>query len=307
MTRQELKPKKRIDLQVMEFLPNLTRSSIKKLIIEGIIKVNNEEKMPNYRPSNSDVITYDQKEINSFLNIKNELRIPEKKIDLEILFEDEDTLIIYKPVGLNVHPVTKKDTNSLLNGAYFFMNNESNFEKNVRLRLVNRIDKETSGIVVLSKNLEAHDFYSKQFEDHTVKKIYFAIVKGDFAQYLDEVGRNKVEIENFLSTSSNTENRYYSTSNQNGRYAKTIFVFDSHFNKFGKKKFSKLLIEIKTGRTHQIRVHLSELGFPILGDTLYGGQKYKRLMLHAYKIKLTNFSSKKEIETEAKIPEEFTA
>lgn len=301
----ELKPKQRIDLQMMEVFPGLTRSSIKKLIIDGVIKVNGEQKMPNYRPKNGDTMTYEKSEIDTYLNSAGSLKLDETKMELQILFEDENTLIIFKPIGLHVHPVTKTDTKSLLNGVYYFMSHESKFDPNVRLRLVNRIDRETSGIVLISKNLEAHDFYSKQFEEHTVTKEYLAVVQGDFFKFLENTSDDILEITNYISNNSDEENRYYSTSTNNGRLAQSKIQFLDYFHEFGQYKFSKVLVTIKTGRTHQIRVHLSELGFPLLGDPLYEGHKYNRLMLHAYRLVLDIYKGEKDFEVIAEEPEEF--
>ncbi len=302
MIEKNLKQGTRVDLQIMEMFPNLTRASIKKLILIGIIKINNEQKMPNYRPKDGDIVMYDEKKVKGYFKETKELELPETKMNLEILFEDDDTLVVYKPEGLNVHPVTKKDNDSLLNGLYFYMSNESKFNMQVRLRLVNRIDKETSGIVIASKNLQAHDYYSKQFEDHLVIKEYLCIVQGDFKKFLKN--RKNIEITNYISSTSDN-NRYYSTESHNGRLAKSKVSFLDYFNKFGDKKFSVLSVLIETGRTHQIRVHLSELGFPILGDTLYKGKKHSRLMLHAYKLTFKAFNTKTATEVTAKIPKEF--
>ena len=301
----KLKPKQRVDLQVMEVFPELTRTSIKKLIIEGIIKVNNEQKMPNYKPHEGDKLTYDKVKIGKYLKSEGSLKLTETKMDLEVLFEDEHTLIIFKPIGIHVHPVTKTDTKSLLNGVYYYMSHNSNFDSSVRLRLVNRIDKETSGIVLISKSLEAHDFYSKQFEDHTIIKEYLAIVQGDFFRFLENTDDDILEITDYISSRSDDNNKYYSTTPENGRLAQSKIQFLDYFNEFGDKKFSKVLVSIKTGRTHQIRVHLSELGFPILGDGLYDGHKYNRLMLHAYRLILDIYNGEKEFEVIASIPNEF--
>lgn len=302
---QKLKSGKRLDLQIMEFFPNLTRSSIKNLIHQEVITVENEKKLPNYKPKDGEELTYRKTEIDRFLKNNGELKLTETKMKIDVLFEDEFSLFVFKPIGIQVHPVTKNDTKSLMNGVYYYLSHDSKFSGDVRIRLVNRIDKETSGIVVISKSLESHDFYSKQFEARNLKKEYLAIVKGDFEDFLYENNLSSLYIEDYLSKSSNNKNRYYSTSSQYGRLARTDIEFISDFKTELKGKYSKLLVRIKTGRTHQIRVHLSELGFPILGDTLYGGPKFKRLMLHAYRLKIVDFKSKKEIVIEAKEPQEF--
>ena len=304
--KKSLAETKRIDLQLVEIFPNLTRTSIKNLILEGIIKINDQKKMPNYRPKAGDYFEFKQKEIDNYLNKTQDLKLIRKKMNLKILFEDNSLIGVFKPIGLNVHPVRKNDSESLLNGLYYYINNSSPYKKNLKIRLVNRIDKDTDGIVLASKSINAHKFYSAQFEKNEVKKEYIAVVKGDFKKLLIDQNLNQLTIENFLSTLPSNR-KYYSTSNQNGRLAKSIIKFDSYFNKFGKKKFSKILIEIKTGRSHQIRVHLSELGSPILGDTLYDGQKYKRLMLHAKKIQILNFETRKEINIKTKTPSLFIA
>ncbi len=280
----------RVDITFLTIRPDITRSVVKKLIIKGIITVNNKKVLPNYKLKFKDRIFFDESAIAKFLKSPsgNTILKPQK-MNLDIIFEDEYTLVINKESGLNSHPAVKKDNQSLLNGINYYLNSETKFERNVKPRLVHRLDRETSGVILIAKDLKAHDFYSKLFETREVKKVYVAIVHGDFMRTQQDPNEF-IEIESVISVNKNQDGAYYNASGRKGKHAKTIFYFDKYFNKFGKYKFSRIFAEPKTGRTHQIRVHISSIKHPILGDKLYGGQKYKRLMLHAYSLTLPLYS-----------------
>lgn len=300
---------KRVDIVVMGLRSDITRSTIKKLIIDGNITVDNEKVMPNYKLKEGETIHFKSKQIDEYISKGYGLDILKpKKMDLEVLFEDQYLLAVNKPSGINSHPVVKKDNQSILNGVVHYLKHETRFERNVRPRLAHRLDRETSGVLLITKSLEAHDFYSKQFEDRIVKKTYKAIVHGDFKAFLERKENEYLKIDSFISTDSDNQKRYYNTSRQKGRSARTFVYFDEHFHKFGKYKFSRVTVKPETGRTHQIRVHLSSKRFPILGDTLYRGQKYKRLMLHAHEITVELYNPSEEafeMTIQAPLPEKF--
>lgn len=280
----------RLDLTFLTIRPDITRSVTKKLIIKGIVDVNHKRVLPNYKLKFKDKIYYDEEKIVRFLKSPsgNTILKPQK-MDLDVLYEDEYTLVINKDSGLNSHPAVKKDNESLLNGINYYLKVDSKFDHNVKPRLVHRLDRETSGVILVAKDLKANDFYSKLFETRNVKKVYVAIVHGDFLRTQEDPSE-KVEIESIISSFKNEDGAYHNTSGRRGKHAKTVFYFDKYFNKFGKGKFSRVFAEPQTGRTHQIRVHLASLRHPILGDKLYGGQKYRRLMLHAYSLTIPLYS-----------------
>lgn len=292
----------RLDIFVNKKFPNLTRTTAKKLVMSGIVKVNGEKSFPSYKVNGTEKIEINEDDAKSFVRGSAELnRVRGKKMDLDVIYEDENIILVNKPSGINSHPVLKHDKDSLLNGIFYYVQNESTFPKDVKLRLVHRLDKDTSGVILATKNLESHDLYSGLFEKRKIKKEYYAIVHGDFEERLD--GKKYESFQTYIGESKDGGKKMINTSSKKGKLAKTKFYFKSHFNKFGKKKFSLLLAVPETGRTHQIRLHLSTMKHPILGDVLYGGQKYKRVMLHAFS--LTIPVNGKDRTFEVKLPEKF--
>lgn len=297
---------KRLDLVLLEEFNSFTRSNLKQLIINGVFKVNNTNVMPNYRIKENDVINWHELNIHSREELEqSSYNIKPKHIAFEILFEDESILVVNKPNGINVHPISKNDKNSLLNGVYHYIKHESKFDKSVKPRQVHRLDNGTSGVLLVAKTSQAHYFYSKQFEDRRVEKKYVAVVHGDFEYELIKSRSSEIRVTSKLLKSEALK-KVTASNSIKAKFAETIIEFDEHFNKFGKHKFSRVICTPKTGRTHQIRVHLSQLGYPILGDKTYGGQKYKRLMLHAWSLELPKMGNKREfLFFQAPIPEKF--
>ncbi|GAB4284586.1 MAG: RluA family pseudouridine synthase [Candidatus Dojkabacteria bacterium] len=292
---------KRVDLQIMAIKPELSRATIKKLLIGGVILVNGRSVAPNYRPKENEYALIPSNKVRDFLNEANLYKLKGRKMKLVIVYEDNDLLIIDKPSGISSHPETARDTKSLLNGIIFYLDKKG---EKTRVRLINRLDKETSGLILAAKNLSAHDFYSKQFEERKIEKTYLAVVHGDFSRKLSDPTNEVVEVRTYISKDRENKHKQRNTDSKKGRLAISEISFVQHFNKFGRKKFSIVKINPKTGRQHQIRVHLAELKHPILGDKIYGGQKYKRVLLHSYSIKLRMLSG--EIKTfKSTIPKEF--
>lgn len=294
----------RADIVFNQIEPSLTRSVVKQLFLNGIVTVNREKVLPNYKMKSEDEFNYKQDDIKEFISGASHGKYLQAiNLDLEIVYEDENIILVNKPSGLDVHPVIKRDNRTLLNGLYYHLKHKSLYNPNVKLRLVHRLDKDTSGIVLVTKNLEAHEKYSKLFEDRNIEKIYYAVVHGDFSEYLVKQRNPSAYITSHIGRSHTEHKKFENVSARSGRLAKTAVFFEKHFNKFGKNKFSLVKVQPQTGRTHQIRVHLSSIKFPILGDQLYGGQKYKRMMLHAFSL---SFKVNGKLKTfEAPLPKEF--
>lgn len=297
----------RLDLAVMVLRPDLSRRTIKNLIIQGIITVNGKSPMANYKVKTNDDITIDSKEAKDYVYTSGEdFLIKPKRMKVEVIYEDAEIIVVNKPSGINSHPVMRNDNDSMLNGIYFHVTRQTKYDRNVRIRLVHRLDRDTSGVLLATKNLEVHDFYSREFEERHVKKSYYAIVKGDFKAYIEHKKQDSIFITSWIGPDKDDIRKFKNTDGQRGKTAKTHIFFESHFHKFGKNRFSVVRVEPETGRQHQIRVHLSSIRFPILGDVLYGGQKYKRLMLHAHKLTIKNMRAPKEMfEFQAALPDMF--
>jgi 23S rRNA pseudouridine1911/1915/1917 synthase len=283
---------KRLDVCLANFSKNnklgFSREFIKKLILENYVNLKNTNPplKPHYKIKTGEEIT---------------IRIKDKEIDnltaedipFKIIYEDEDLAVINKPVGLVVHPAPGNYEHTLVNALLFHFKKLSEINPQ-RPGIVHRLDKDTSGILVIAKNNDTHLFLSKQFSEHTIKRKYIALVKGkmEFNEGIIElpIARHPFKRKNMAVSFS-----------QNSKYAKTFYRTIKRT-----KNFSLLELEPFTGRTHQLRVHLAHLGHPILGDTKYGkNNEFKRLALHAVYLGFTHPATKKFIEFSCDLPVEF--
>lgn len=293
---------KRIDLFMLEQDLTMTRTSVKKVIMEGLIKVNNVEVRPNYHVKENDKVSIEVKQSKQFIEDTNSTELTPVKMNLDIIYEDKNIILINKPAGLVVHPVYAHKEDTLLNGLVYYFQNKG---ENVKVRPVHRLDKETSGVILFAKTKDSNEFYSKLFESHAIEKTYYAVVQGDFKSYMVRKNRPDIfEYFTYISKDKTIERAYFNTSKEKGLPARTrIFFVDYWVRKDDTQKYSLVKLQPLTGRTHQLRVHISSLGFPILGDLIYSKKPYKRMMLHAYSLKIP--VDGKEVEFTAKLPEEF--
>lgn len=231
-----------------------TRSQIKKLFDYKKILANNEVIKPSYILQEHDELTIEIKEEN-----KEEL-LP-YDIPLDIVFEDDEVIVVNKPAGLVVHPACGHKNDTLINGLIAHQKTLSNGSSPYRPGLVHRIDKDTSGLLVLAKNEKSHSHLAKQFERKTTHRIYEAII---FGHLKDKTGT----IDTFITRSPNDRKKFKVVQEEVGKKAITHFevLRESHH-------FSLIQLKLETGRTHQIRVHLSSVAHPIVGDDTYGGKK----------------------------------
>jgi 23S rRNA pseudouridine1911/1915/1917 synthase len=214
-------------------------------------------------------------------------------IDLSILFEDEDLIVINKPAGIVVHPGAGAQSGTLVNALLFHCRNLSGIGGELRPGVVHRLDKETSGCLVLAKNDEAHARLSAQFARRDVKKVYLAVCAGHFRRKRGEItasiGRHPVHRKKMAVV-------------ERGRAAHTRFEVVQEG-----KEWSLVVCQIFSGRTHQIRVHLHSLGHPILGDKVYGKQKATegRHLLHAWRLGFFHPVHQNWLQFEAQLPNDF--
>ena len=299
---------KRLDIFLSEKIKDLTRSNIKKIIESKNVKINHK------------MINSPSKKVKKNDNIFVKLLFNEKKrllpsnIKLDVHFEDKDILIVNKPKGMVVHPGAGNQENTLANAlSYKYKNNLSDLNGSLRPGIVHRIDKETSGLLVVAKNNISHAKLGKQFSDHTIKRKYICLVWG-------VVRPLKGRIETLISR--NKKNRQLMTvSDVNGKKAitnyKTIKIFDIK----NIPKLSLVECELETGRTHQIRVHMKYKGASLLGDNQYGKKniKFKKInkdfskilfslsgqALHAKSLGFNHPSTDALVNFESKLPKDF--
>ena len=257
---------KRLDIILSQKITDLTRSNLKKIIESNNVNIDNVK-----TNSPSKKIKLNQ-EISVKFDIVEIDKVLPKKIKLDIIFEDKDLLIINKPSGMVVHPGAGNYNNTLVNAlVYKYKNKLSDFNGSLRPGIVHRIDKETSGLLVVAKNNLSHAKLGKQFSDHTILRKYLALIWG-------VVRPLNGKIETLISR--NKKNRQLmAVSDFNGKKAvtnyKTLKVFDIK----DIPKISLIECQLETGRTHQIRVHMQYKGSPLLGDKQYGKKnlKFKKL------------------------------
>jgi 23S rRNA pseudouridine1911/1915/1917 synthase len=268
----------RLDSYISKQLNNISRSYVQKLIKDGKVKVNNE------------IIVTKKQKLNE--NDKIEIEIPEPEklklepedIPIDIVYEDEDVLVVNKPQGMVVHPSPGHYKGTLVNALLYHSKNLSSINGIIRPGIVHRIDKDTSGLLMIAKNNIAHNFLAAQLKEHSINRIYNALVHGNIktnSGTIDApIGRHPV---NRLKRA---------VVEKNGKKAVTHFkVIERYSN------YSLVELKLETGRTHQIRVHMSYIGYPLVGDPLYGIKKKKfNLQGQALHAKLLGFRHPKTLE-----------
>lgn len=281
----------RIDSYLTEMLPEQSRSFFQKLIRDGFVMVNHIIVKVNYRLKTGDVIEIDIPDA-----VPTEI-VPEN-IPLDILYEDDDLLIVNKPKGMVVHPAVGHSTGTLVNAImYHCQGNLSGINGEIRPGIVHRIDKDTTGSLIICKNDEAHRNIAEQIKEHSVTRRYVGVVAGTFSE---ESGT----VEGAIGRHPNDRKRM-TINEKNGKPAVT------HYRVLQTLKGASFMeFELETGRTHQIRVHMASISHPLLGDTVYGNSKnpYKLQgqALHARTIGFIHPTTGEYIEVSAPIPEYMT-
>jgi len=294
----------RLDLFLKEKFPEYSRSYFQKLIENGDILVNSSPNQVGYKLKARDVVEINFKETTALTKIEAE------NIPLDIIYEDSDLIAINKPAQMVVHPACGNFSGTLVNAVAGHFNDfelptakDSRDEMSwTRPGLVHRLDKETSGIILIAKNEDSLYKLSKQFETRKIKKTYLAISLAN-----NDVNEGKI---NIAIVRDNHDRKKMSVANDTDENAKQAVTY---FKVLKKLNDGLVLIEAKpeTGRTHQIRVHLTQIGYPILGDSVYGIQIKRlrndvtRTMLHAYKIEFQHPRTNEKMVLTAEIPEDF--
>lgn len=279
----------RVDKCIPLLIKDVSRSFAIELIKNGSILINDSVVKPSYKLKEGDVITYviKHEEVND---------IVPQDIPLDIVYEDDDVVVINKEQGMVVHPANGHYSDTLVNALIYRYKNLSSVNGDVRPGIVHRIDKDTSGLLVVAKNDRAHNFLAEQLKDHTMHREYKALVKGTIKE-------NEGMID--LPIARSTLNRQMMAIDaKNGKDAVTYFKVEERFY-----DYTLISCKLKTGRTHQIRVHMAYIKHPIEGDTVYSKSKNKLYdngqLLHAYKISFIHPSTKKEMTFECDLPAYF--
>ena len=279
----------RIDKYLNELLPDQSRSYIQKLLKDGHILVNNSIIKPNYKVKADDRIQIDIPE-------PIEANIEAENIPLDIIYEDNDVLIVNKPKEMVVHPAPGNYSGTLVNALmYHCKGSLSNINGVLRPGIVHRIDKNTTGCLIVCKNDQSHNFVADQLSEHSINRIYVGIVcgvlKDDEGMIDAPIGRNK-------------RDRKLMSVNEDGKRAITHYKVLKRF-----RDYTLVQFKLETGRTHQIRVHMAHINHPLLGDDQYGRQKCKFNLtgqcLHAKTIGFIHPSTKEYVEFEVDEPEYF--
>ena len=280
---------KRLDVFLSEKNTELSRSNIQRLIEEKKVLVNGKIEKPSYKVQENDVITQEKEK-------PKDIELKARNIPLEIIYEDNDIIAINKPKGLVVHPANGNPDGTLVNAIMAICKDSlSGIGGQIRPGIVHRLDKDTSGILIVAKNDKAHINLSNQIQNREVKKTYIALVRGI-------VKENEATIDMPIGRSTKDRKKMAVTSK--GKNAITHIKVLNRFN-----EYTLLQVNIETGRTHQIRVHLAEIGYPVVGDSVYSNGKNKfgiqGQCLHAKSLDFKHPITGKQMHLEAELPQYF--
>ena len=279
----------RLDAYISKKNENISRTNIQRLIENGNILVNGEKRKISYKVQIGDNIS---------INIPKpkESKIKAEEIPLEIIYEDKDIIVVNKPKGMIVHPANGNLEGTLVNAIMSICKNSlSGIGGEIRPGIVHRLDKDTSGLLIVAKNDLAHINMSNQIKNRQVKKIYIALVRGNIDE--EEATIN-------MPIGRSTKDRKKMAVRKDGKEAITHFKVLKRYS-----EYTLLEVKIDTGRTHQIRVHLSEIGHPVVGDMVYSNGKnefgIQGQMLHAKSLDFKHPITNKQMHLEAELPDYF--
>ena len=280
---------KRLDTYIPSVDTDITRTSAQRLIEDGNILVNGKNAKVSYKIQENDKISVEIPE-------PKQIELKAQNIPIEIIYEDSDIIVVNKPKGMVVHPANGNPDGTLVNAIMAICKDSlSGIGGKIRPGIVHRIDKDTSGLLIVAKNDNAHVKMSEQIKNHEVKKTYIALVRGVFKE-------NEATID--MPIGRSTSDRKKMAVNKNGKNAITHIKVLKRFD-----KYTLLKVNIETGRTHQIRVHLSHIGYPIVGDYTYSNGKNEfdviGQCLHAQKLEFKHPITQKDMCLEAELPQYF--
>lgn len=281
---------KRVDLLLSEKLTEYSRSYLQNLIKTGKANIKGKSIKSNYRVKEGD-------EIHLIIPPPQKIILKPEKIKLDIIHDDEDIAVINKPQGMVVHPAPGNYTGTLVNALLYQCNNLSSINGVIRPGIVHRIDKNTSGLLVIAKNNKAHRELAQQMKNNTAQRLYWALVE-------DNIKEDRGTINAPIARHPIDRKKMAVIWDDSSRHAITHFTVLERYGKYTLAEF-----QLETGRTHQIRVHTSYIRHPIVGDPLYGRSRQvfnlQGQLLHAKKLGLVHPTTKSYIEFEAPLPDYF--
>lgn len=284
---------KRLDKFISEMEEDLSRTTIQRLIEEEKVLVNEQKVKTSYKPISGD-------KIRIIVEQRPKLELKAQKIPVQIMYEDKDIVVVNKPKGMVVHPANGNYDGTLVNALLGMYEDKSDWsfsedEENFRPGIVHRLDKDTSGLLIVAKNDVTLMKMSKEIQERKVTKKYIALVKGN-------VPDDEATID--LPIARSTKDRKKMAVDEKGKNAVTYFKVLKRYD-----RYTLLELKIATGRTHQIRVHMSYIGHPVVGDEVYSNGKnefeVKGQMLHAWKLEFIHPITGKKINLEAPVPDYF--
>lgn len=288
---QEQHAGKRIDAFLSEQLPDISRSAAQQLLEQNCVRCNGKAVAKSYKLAAGDAVE-------GFIPAPQSIELVAQNIPLTIVYEDDCLLVVNKPKGMVVHPAAGNPDGTLVNALmYHCEGNLSGINGELRPGIVHRIDKDTSGLLVVAKTNAAHTALSQQMAVHSITRVYHAVAYGGFAQqegFVDApIGRHKTDRKKMAVTQQNSKNAY------------TAYQVLERYN-----GFTHIACRLKTGRTHQIRVHMAYIGHPIAGDAVYGPRKViERLhgqCLHAKTLGFVHPATGEYMEFDSELPAYFT-
>ncbi len=279
----------RLDKVISTLNPELSRTAIQRLLDKDMIRVNGKVQKASYKVKLNDEIEVEEE-------IPEDISLKAQDIPLDIVYEDNDIIVINKQKGIVVHPANGNPDGTVVNAIMNICKDSlSGIGGEIRPGIVHRLDKDTSGLLIIAKNDKAHINMSDQIKDRKVKKTYITLVRG-------VVKENEATID--MPIGRSTKDRKKMAVTKTGKEAITHFKVLQRYD-----KYTLLEVKIDTGRTHQIRVHLSEIGYPVIGDTTYSNGKnefgVEGQLLHAKYLDFAHPITGKEMHLEAELPEEF--
>ncbi len=284
---ENLEKNERIDKYLSSKLDDsFSRAKIQKLIDEELILVNDKVIKSSYKVSNGDVILITDKE--------EDMSVKPEKMDIDIVYEDDDVMVINKKSGVVVHPAPGNYSGTLVNGLMYLSKDLSHINGEFRPGIVHRIDKDTSGLLIVAKNDKAHRILAEELKEKKIKRKYIALVSGvinhDIGEIDAPIGRDPSDRKKMCVTSTNSKDAI------------------THFRVLERYKNASLIeCELETGRTHQIRVHMKYINHPVINDPVYGKNNHGEFgqLLHAKEITFTHPTTKEVMTFSCEVPEEF--